>query len=72
MKKCTVKYRIRKYSLLWFAKALAPLALVVLLFGCMTSLEAEAEVITEPTPVEFNEVTEPVALEELYWPLTAE
>lgn len=33
--------------------------------------EAEAEVTTEPTPVEFNEA-EVEVIDELYWPLTAE
>lgn len=34
--------------------------------------EAEAEVTTEPTPVEYNEVTEPEVIEEVYWLLTDE
>ena len=34
--------------------------------------EAEAEVITEATPVVMNEVVEEVVLDEIYWPLTAE
>lgn len=34
--------------------------------------EAEAEVTTESTPVEYNEVTEPEVIEEVYWLLTDE
>lgn len=74
MKKCiTKRYRIRKYSPLWFAKALSPLMIMLLLVGCMSAFGTEeAGELPEPTPIELPEVTEPVVLDEIYWPLTAE
>ena len=74
MKKCTTKrYRIRKYSPLWFAKALSPLLIMLLLVGCMSAFGTEeAGELPGPTPVELPEVTEPVVLDEIYWPLTDE
>lgn len=51
---------------------LSTVILIMSFFLLLTAFtEAEAEVITEPTPVVLNEVTEEV-IEEIYWPLTAE
>ena len=68
-----MRYRIRKYSLLWFLKVFAPLIVVLLLVGCMSAFGSEEEevYIPEPISVRFNEVEEEI-IEEPYWPLTDE
>lgn len=68
-----MRYRIRKYSLLWFMKAFTPLIVVLLLIGCMSAFGIEeAGELPPPTPVEFNEAEEELVLDEIYWPLTDE
>ena len=58
-----------KQTIACLLTATLTLAGFLLLTACT---EAEAEVTTEPTPVEYNEVTEPEVIEEVYWLLTDE